>query len=68
MLIVFVAVPTPPNPDGSCNTSIVKSVVAQIPDGKTMVIKSTVEPGTAEELQKKYPKKHFLFNPEFLTE
>ncbi|MEK7078366.1 MAG: hypothetical protein AAB911_02250 [Patescibacteria group bacterium] len=66
--IVFVSVPTPSNPDGSCNTSIVKSVVAEIPDGKTVVIKSTVEPGTAEELQKKYPKKYFIFNPEFLTE
>ncbi|MEK7209765.1 MAG: hypothetical protein AAB670_02470 [Patescibacteria group bacterium] len=66
--IVFVSVPTPSNPDGSCNTSIVKSVVAEIPDGKTVVIKSTVEPGTVEYLQKKYPKKHFIFNPEFLTE
>lgn len=66
--IIFVAVPTPPNPDGSCNTSIVKSIVAEIPNGKTIVIKSTVEPGTIEELQKKYPKKNFLFSPEFLTE
>ena len=66
--IIFVAVPTPPNPDGSCNTSIVKSVVAEIPDGKTVVIKSTVEPGTVEYLQKKYPQKFFLFSPEFLSE
>lgn len=66
--IIFVAVPTPPNPDGSCNTSIVKSVSAEIPDGKTVVIKSTVEPGTVEWLQNKYPKKNFIFNPEFLTE
>ena len=66
--IIFVAVPTPPNPDGSCNTSVVKSVAAGIPDGKVVVIKSTVEPGTVEELQKKYPRKFFIFNPEFLTE
>lgn len=66
--VVFVAVPTPSNPDGSCNVSIVKSAVAGIKDGKIVVIKSTVIPGTAEELQKKYPKKRFIFNPEFLTE
>lgn len=66
--IIFVAVPTPPNADGSCNTTLVKSVVAEIPDGKVIVVKSTVEPGTVEYLQKKYPKKFMMFNPEFLTE
>ncbi len=66
--VVFVSVPTPPNPDGSCNTSIVESVVSQIKDGKIVIIKSTVEPGTVQRLQDKYPKKRFIFNPEFLTE
>ncbi|MEK7500636.1 MAG: hypothetical protein AAB642_00740 [Patescibacteria group bacterium] len=66
--IVFVCVPTPPRPDGGCDTSIVKKAAARIPDGKVVVIKSTVEPGTVELLQKKYPRKFFLFNPEFLTE
>jgi len=58
----------PPNPDGSCNTSIVENVVSQIKDGKIVVIKSTVEPGTVQRLQDQYPKKRFIFNPEFLTE
>jgi len=66
--IVFVAVPTPPNSDGSCNVSIVESAVGKIKDSKIIVIKSTVPPGTIEGLQKKYPKKRFIFNPEFLTE
>lgn len=66
--IIFVAVPTPPKTDGSCDTSMIKSAIAKIPNGKIIVIKSTVEPGTIENLQKKYPKKFFLFNPEFLTE
>src|SRR3989344_2131429 len=44
--IIFVAVPTPPNPDGSCNTSIVEGAVKTIKDGKIVVIKSTVSPGT----------------------
>ena len=66
--VIFVSVPTPTNPDGSCNTSIVESAVAGIKDGKIIIVKSTVQPGTVERLQKKYPKKRLIFNPEFLTE
>lgn len=66
--VIFVSVPTPPNPDGSCNTSIVESVVGQIKDSKIVIVKSTVAPGTVQRLQDKYPKKRFIFNPEFLTE
>lgn len=66
--VVFIAVPTPTNPDGSCNISIVQSAAATINDNKIVVIKSTVPPGTVEGLQKKYPRKKFIFNPEFLTE
>ena len=66
--VIFISVPTPPNPDGSCNTTIVEQAVASVRDGKIVVIKSTVPPGTVERLQKKYPKKRFVFNPEFLTE
>src|SRR3989344_4885552 len=66
--VVFVALPTPSNRDGSCNTSLVEEGVKKIKDNKFVVIKSTVEPGTVERLQKKYPKKKFIFNPEFLTE
>jgi UDPglucose 6-dehydrogenase len=66
--IVFVAVPTPSNPDGSCNISIVESATDSIKDGKIIVIKSTIPPGTAETIQKKHRKKRIIFNPEFLTE
>jgi UDPglucose 6-dehydrogenase len=66
--VVFVAVPTPSNPDGSCNTKIVEQVASEIKDGRIVVIKSTVPPGTVARLQKKYKRKHFIFNPEFLTE
>lgn len=66
--IIFVALPTPSNPDGTCNTSIVEGAVKTINDGKIVVIKSTVEPGTVARLQKNHPKKYFIFNPEFLTE
>ncbi len=66
--VIFVSVPTPTLKDGHCDTSIVYKAVQTINDGKIVVIKSTVPPGTTEELQKKFTKKKFLFNPEFLTE
>jgi UDPglucose 6-dehydrogenase len=69
--IVFICVPTPSNPDGSCNISILESVIKEFPDKETrcVVIKSTVPPGTTASLGRKYREKgHFLFNPEFLTE
>ena len=34
---------------------------------KTIVLKSTVIPGTTRKLSEKYPKHEFIFNPEFLT-
>lgn len=66
--IVFICVPTPNYGHGSCNTGIVESAVAQFADSdKLVVIKSTVEPGTTERLEKKY-NVAIAFNPEFLTE
>src|SRR3989338_45871 len=67
--IIFVTVPTPRNSqDGSCDLSIVDNAVSKIKGEKIVVIKSTVPPGTTENLQKKYPQHNFLFNPEFLSE
>jgi len=72
---VFVCVPTPMNEDGSCNTDIVESVVAQINEASAklnkktiVVVKSTVPPGTCEKLGEKYTDCYVCFNPEFLTE
>ena len=51
--IIFVAVPTPMNSDGSCNINIVRSVceeIQEIDDTKYIVLRSTVPPGTSEEL------------------
>ena len=68
--VLFVVVPTPRNPkDGSCDTSILESAVGNIAgEGKVVVLKSTIPPGTTERMQKKYPQHKFLFNPEFLSE
>jgi len=62
--IIFVAVPTPMNSDGSCNLDIVRNVCEEIQehdDSKHIVLRSTVLPGTSEELD-------VAFMPEFLTE
>ena len=64
--VIFVAVPTPT--DGSSDTSIVHQAAKQIKNGKIVVIKSTVPPGTVDSLQKEFPRKKFIFNPELLTE
>ncbi len=67
--VIFVAVPTPRNPqDGSCDTSIVEEAAGNIKGEKVVVLKSTITPGTTEKLQKHYPNHKFLFNPEFLSE
>jgi len=68
--IIFVCVPTPMRQDGSCDTSIVGSVIdniAQIDRRKYVVIKSTVTPGTTSRLASDF-NMTIGFNPEFLTE
>ena len=69
--VVFVCVPTPSNSDGTCNTSIVERVVADIAETNyrgLVTIKSTVEPGTTDRLIKLYPHLRIAFCPEFLRE
>ncbi len=66
--VIFVALPTPRNKDGSCDTSIVASVLPKITGEKIIVLKSTIPPGTTEQFQKLHPNHKFLFNPEFLSE
>ena len=69
--IVFVCLPTPMNRDGSCNVSLVEAAVKRCFEfgiTKTVVIKSTVSPGTTERLNSLYPNMNIVFNPEFLTE
>ena len=69
--IVYLCVPTPLAPDGSCDTKVVQSVVGELvaQDYKGIIaIKSTVEPGTTAAMQKKYPEHRFAHVPEFLRE
>ena len=69
--IVFVCLPTPMNRDGSCDTSILEGAVRRCSEfgiTKTVVVKSTIPPGTTEKLNEKFPSLQVVFNPEFLTE
>ena len=74
--IIFVCVPTPMKKDGSCDTSIVDSVVHELNDlaitrqdaNRIIAIKSTVPPGTTNRLNKECEFVSVIFNPEFLTE
>lgn len=69
--IIYICVPTPSNEDGSCNTSIVESVINElhILNYKNIVaIKSTVEPGTTSKLINTFSNNNICFVPEFLRE
>lgn len=65
--VVFIAVPTPTTTEGF-DDSILRSVLPLVGKGKTAVIKSTVLPGTTDELQKQNPDIMVLHAPEFLRE
>jgi len=78
-LVIFLAVGTPPNPDGSPNLSYVESAARSIAEHmngyKVIVTKSTVPIGTGERLRaliKEHQKARVNFgivsNPEFLRE
>lgn len=68
--LCFICVPTPPDSNGSCDISIVEKVVGELTDKNyrgLCVVKSTVTPGTTDDLQKKYGIR-LAFCPEFLRE
>ncbi len=72
---IFLCLPTPMNADGSCNVDILQTELENIDlitDNqeitKTIVIKSTVSPGTTARWNSLYDSLNLVFNPEFLTE
>ena len=69
--ILFVCLPTPMNPDGSCNLSIIESVIEQLDEynnNNIAVIKSKIPPGTTERMNSQCQNLKVVFSPEFLTE
>ena len=72
---IFLCLPTPMNSDGSCNVDILQTELENIDlitdnqeTKKTIVIKSTVSPGTTSRWNSLYNSLNLVFNPEFLTE
>tara|TARA_B100000963_G_scaffold289151_1_gene258579 strand:- start:32029 stop:32865 length:837 start_codon:yes stop_codon:yes gene_type:complete len=65
---VFVCVPTPMYEDGSQDISYVESAFERASDKPIYIVKSTVLPGTTENLNKQFPSFKIIFSPEFLTE
>ena len=66
--VIFLCVPTPMTTEGHFDVTILNSVITSLPFGKTLVIKSTITPASAEELVDSFPEHKLIFNPEFLTE
>ena len=66
--IVFVCVPTPYEAGRGFDHSYLLDAMATITGSKLVVVKSTVLPGTTDELQRRYPQHSITFNPEFLRE
>ncbi|MDP2703732.1 MAG: hypothetical protein Q8P01_00670 [bacterium] len=65
--IIFVVVPTPFHEDGrGYDDSAVKESLENIEDGKIIIIKSTIVPGSTRKYQEAYPEKTIFYNPEFL--
>lgn len=73
--ILFFCLPTPfyKDNDGRQDLNILEGSISDVhdmvneKDDKVAVIKSTVLPGVNKYLQDKYPKLHFVSNPEFLS-
>jgi len=78
--IIFLCLPTPMNlEDGSCHLGIIENTLKQVNaqcdeldyygnEQRTVIIKSTIQPGTTEKWNKEYKYLDIAFNPEFLTE
>lgn len=66
--LIFICTPTPHMPGKGCNLTAVEESFDLLQKSATIVIRSTVPPGTTERLQQQYPTHKILFNPEFLSE
>ena len=77
--MIFLCLPTPMEEDGSCHLGIVEKTLKEVNticdeydyyglEKRTIIIKSTVSPGTTEKWNKGYKHIDIAFNPEFLTE
>lgn len=65
--IVFIAVPTPTTLNGF-SLSIVESVIPLTKVGATVVVKSTISPGSTKNITEMFPDRFIMHSPEFLRE
>lgn len=65
--VVLICVPTPTVKDG-VDLTVVRSTLLLLSKGTTVVIKSTIPPGTTETLQHEFPDLYVIHSPEFLQE
>ena len=68
--LIFVCVQTPPTVSGDADLSAVQGAVEEIgkPDGKALVMKSTVPVGTGRTISREAPDLAYVSCPEFLRE
>ena len=69
--VIFVCLPTPMEATGECHLDIVENTLLGldiIEKCKTVVVKSTIPPGTTKKWNEKFKNLQIVFNPEFLTE
>ena len=68
--LVFICVQTPPTYSGDADLSAVQRAVEEIgePDGRVLVMKSTVPVGTGRAIQREAPDLAYFSCPEFLKE
>ena len=69
---LFICVPTPMDENGKQDLSIIYEVIESVVEitnsKKTIILKSTIIPGTTRMMAEKYSDHDFVFNPEFLTQ
>ena len=72
---LFVCLPTPMKSSGKCDLRIIENVlndidllVDNLETKRTIIIKSTIPPGTTQRWNKHFDSLNIVFNPEFLTE
>ena len=70
--VLFICVPTPMDDDGRQDLSSVEDAIKSIVDTatspKTIVLRTTITPGTTKHFAEMFPAHCFVFMPEFLTE
>jgi UDPglucose 6-dehydrogenase len=68
--LLFICVQTPPTYSGDADLSAVQRAVEEIgePDGRALVMKSTVPVGTGRAIQREAPELAYVSCPEFLKE